>query len=97
MTKAEQFFESIKNKKIAFIGTGVSHNDLIEMFLGKGLDVTVCDKKSREAMGELADRFEAKGAKLSLGEKYLDGGMSHLMVYHDDCGWRYEGDSSGNP
>ena len=27
----------------------------------------------------------------------IDGGMSHLMVYHDDCGWRYEGDSSGNP
>ena len=27
----------------------------------------------------------------------IDGGMSHLMVYHDDCGWRYEGTSSGNP
>lgn len=81
MTKAEQFFESIKNKKIAFIGTGVSHNDLIEMFLGKGLDVTVCDKKSREAMVELADRFEAKGAKLSLGEKYLDAIYSSDIVF----------------
>ena len=21
----------------------------------------------------------------------IDGGMSRLMVYHDDCGWKYEG------
>nr|WP_308628876.1 SDR family oxidoreductase [uncultured Eisenbergiella sp.] len=22
---------------------------------------------------------------------HIDGGMSRLMVYHDDCGWKYEG------
>lgn len=71
MTKVQRFFDDIKNKKIAFIGTGVTNNDLIRMFLKKGLDVTVCDRKSREAMGELADEFESKGAKLSLGEEYI--------------------------
>lgn len=81
MTKAEMFFNGIKNKKIAFIGTGVSHNDLIEMFLKKGLDVTVCDKKSREQMGSLADRLEGMGAALSLGESYLDAVFSSDIVF----------------
>ncbi|MBQ8569468.1 MAG: UDP-N-acetylmuramoyl-L-alanine--D-glutamate ligase [Oscillospiraceae bacterium] len=72
MNKTEQFFTNIKNKKIAFIGTGVSHNDLIAMFIGKGLDVTVCDRKSAEDMGELYSRLKAMGCKFSLGDNYLD-------------------------
>ncbi len=72
MTKAERFFDSIKNKRVAFIGTGVTNNDTIRLFLKKGIDVTLCDKKTREQVGELADEFEAAGAKLSLGETYLD-------------------------
>lgn len=72
MTKAEKFFEDIKNKKISFIGTGVTNNDIIRLFLKKGFDVTVCDKKSRQDMGGLADEFEQAGANLSNGENYLD-------------------------
>ena len=72
MTKAEIFFEDMKNKKIAFIGVGVSHTDLIKMFLKKGLDVTVCDKKTKEQMKEY-DELSLAGAKFSLGEGYLDG------------------------
>ena len=48
MTKAHMFFESLKNKRIAVIGAGVSHFDLIKLMLSKGLDVTVCDKATRE-------------------------------------------------
>lgn len=72
MTKAERFFNDIKDKKVAFIGTGVTNNDTIRLFLKKGIDVTLCDKKTREQVGALADEFEAAGAKLSLGETYLD-------------------------
>ena len=72
MTKAEIFFEDMKNKKIAFIGVGVSHTDLIKMFLKKGLDVTVCDKKTKEQMKEY-EELSLAGAKFSLGEGYLDG------------------------
>jgi UDP-N-acetylmuramoylalanine--D-glutamate ligase len=81
LNKAELFFKNIKNKKIAFIGTGVSHNDLIKMFLKKGLNVTVCDKKTREQMGDLADKLESLGAKLSLGENYLDAIYSCDIVF----------------
>lgn len=72
MTEAERFFNEMKGKKIAFIGVGVSHTDLIKLFLKKGLDVTVCDKKTAEQMAE-HDMLYELGAKFSLGENYLDG------------------------
>lgn len=72
MTKAEKFFSEMKNKKIAFIGVGVSHTDLIKLFCKKELDVTVCDKKTAEQMKEY-DELSASGAKFSLGDGYLEG------------------------
>lgn len=85
MTKAEKFFADIKNKKVALIGTGVSHIDLIGLLLKKNIDVTVCDKKTREEMGELAYSLESKGAKLSLGANYLD------AIYKADIVFRTPG------
>lgn len=73
MTKADFFFKSIKGKRVAFIGIGVSNTDSILMFLEKGIDVTACDKASREKLGEVADKLEKAGAKLCLGDGYLDG------------------------
>ena len=46
MTKAEKFFDEIKDKRIAFIGTGVSHNELIRLFLKKGYNIVICDVSS---------------------------------------------------
>lgn len=65
-------FSCLESKKIAMIGTGVSHNDLIKLFLKKGFDVTLCDKKSAEALGDIYDEFKNLGAKFILGEEYLD-------------------------
>lgn len=73
MTKTERFFESLKDKKVALIGTGVSHIELIDLLLKKGIKVTVLDKKTREQFDdELYNRFESKGAEFILGECYLD-------------------------
>ena len=72
MTKAEQFFQEIKVKKVAFIGVGVTNNDTIRLFLKKGIDVTVCDKKDADKMGEIYGELKSEGAKFSLGENYLD-------------------------
>ncbi len=72
MTKAEIFFNEMKNKRIAFIGVGVSHTDLIKLFLKKGLNVTVCDRKTKEQMKEYSELLAA-GAAFSLGDSYLDG------------------------
>ena len=73
MTKTLRFFETLSNKKIAFIGTGVSHTELIKLFLQKGIDVTILDRKTKEEYdAELYASFEKKGAKFILGDAYLD-------------------------
>ncbi len=72
MNKTERFFEDMKSKKIAFIGVGVSNTDLIKLFLKKGLNVTVCDRKDAEKMGSVYDELKGLGAGFCLGDTYLD-------------------------
>lgn len=81
MTKAEKFFLDIKDKKIAFIGTGVSHNDLIMMFLKKGIKVIVCDKKNAEQLGDIYGKLRDEGAEFSLGEDYLSAIFSCDIIF----------------
>ena len=82
MTKAMRFFNSIKDKRVAFIGVGVSHNDLIKLFLTKGINVVICDKKSEDEFDEtLYEEFSARGAEFSLGENYLDEIFNCDIVY----------------
>ena len=69
MKNINGFFNELKTKKIAFIGVGVSHTDLIALFCRKGFDVTVCDK--RQSLDE-EKTLAPLGAKFILGEKYLD-------------------------
>ena len=68
----KQFFEQIKGKKIAMCGIGVSNTPLILNFLEKGAKVYACDRRSREMIGEIADKLEAAGAELCLGDSYLN-------------------------
>ncbi len=67
-----QFFSIIKGKRIAMLGLGVSHTQLIFAFLKQGAKVYACDRRTREQIGPIADRLEAAGAKLRLGGGYLD-------------------------
>ena len=68
----QQYVDSLHDKSIAVIGIGVSNTPLIELLCGNGCNVTACDKRSREQMGTEADRLEALGTKLRLGEDYLE-------------------------
>ena len=73
MTRSQRYFSEMKNKRVAFIGVGVSHLELIRLFLSKGIKVVVCDKKSKDEFDEaIYEEFSAKGVDFSLGEKYLD-------------------------
>lgn len=67
-----EYVESIKDKSIAVIGAGVSNKPLIRLLLMAGCDVTVCDKSTLEELGAEAFDMIMRGAKLRLGEKYLD-------------------------
>ena len=71
--KAEQFYNELKGKKVAFIGAGVSHKQLIEIFAQKGAVVTLCDKKELSGFGEYAETLKRLNINLSLGENYLEG------------------------
>ena len=71
MTLSE-YVDSIRGKRIAVIGIGVSNTPLIELLCRNGCDVTACDRRSREQLGEEAMRLESLGARLQLGEDYLE-------------------------
>lgn len=73
MSKIQRYFNMIKDKRVGFIGTGVSHNDLIKLFLSKGINVVICDKKDEEHFDPaLREEFLSRGAEFALGENYLD-------------------------
>jgi len=66
------YINSVKDKRIGVIGVGVSNRPLIEALAMGGCKVTACDKASREALGDYADKLESMGVELILGEHYLD-------------------------
>jgi UDP-N-acetylmuramoylalanine--D-glutamate ligase len=69
----DEYVSGMRNKRVAVIGIGISNKPLIELLLRGGCDITICDKRPREAFGEELGEFEALGAKPRLGETYLDG------------------------
>ncbi len=74
-----EYVDMIKNKSIAVIGIGVSNMPLIELLLSHGCDVTACDARSMEQMGADGQRLIDMGAKLKLGEDYLEGLNQQLI------------------
>ena len=56
-----EYIDTIKNKKVAVIGIGVSNTPLIDRLLAEGVSVTACDKRTREQMGAQADDLERRG------------------------------------
>ena len=54
------------------VGAGISNTPLIHALLSAGIDTEVRDKRTYEQMGSAAHSFEAAGAKLCLGQRYLE-------------------------
>lgn len=69
----QDYLASLRGKRVAVIGIGVSNTPLIKTLLQAGISVTACDKSPRENFGDLAAELESMGAILQLGETYLDG------------------------
>lgn len=77
----EHYFETLRGKSIAVLGAGVSNKPLITILLQSGLNVTVRDKGSRESFDAvLLQSWEAQGARLALGEDYLEG-LSEDVIF----------------
>ena len=68
-----QYLDTLKNKTVAVVGIGVSNTPWLRRLLQEGIRVTACDKRSRDALGALAEELEKAGCRLQLGESYLQG------------------------
>ncbi|WMJ23880.1 UDP-N-acetylmuramoyl-L-alanine--D-glutamate ligase [Paludicola sp. MB14-C6] len=79
--KIAAFYSFLKTKKVAFIGLGVSHNDLIKLMLKKGIDVTLLDKREADAIGEQYNELKDEGANFCLGNDYLASLTDYDVVF----------------
>ena len=75
-----EYVSGLKGKRIAVIGIGVSNTPLIKLLLSSGCDVTACDKRSLQEMGMEALELINFGAKLKLGDNYLEG-LDHDVIF----------------
>ena len=68
----ESYLDSIREKTVAVVGIGISNMPLLELLCRSGIQVTACDKRSREELGETGKKLVSLGAELQLGEDYLE-------------------------
>ena len=67
----DSYFESLKGKRIAVLGLGVSNRPLVRLLLEYGCDVLGCDRTPREKLDAEVLELEQAGCRLHLGEEYL--------------------------
>ena len=79
MTAFEKYFTSLKDKKIAVLGLGVSNRPLVRLLLEFGCAVTGCDRTPREKLEEEVLELEKLGCTLSVGDGYLDDLQADLV------------------
>ena len=70
-TAFELYFNSIRKKKIAVLGLGVSNRPLVNLLLEFGCSVVGCDRTPREKLDADVLELEKMGCVLHLGENYL--------------------------
>ena len=71
--RVDAYFERLRGKRAVVLGIGVSNRPLIRMLLEYGAEVTACDKTPREKLDEEVLALERLGARLHVGEGYLEG------------------------
>ena len=72
-TSLQRYFQTFSGKTVAVLGAGVSNKPLIALLLASGVDLTIRDRSPRESFdGALVARWEGQGARLRLGEDYLE-------------------------
>lgn len=68
-----EYFEKLRGKRVLVLGLGVSNRPLVRLLLQYGAEVTGCDKTPREKLDAEVLELERMGAKLHLGDSYLEG------------------------
>ena len=66
------YFQSLKGKRIAVFGLGVSNRPLVKLLLSYGCTVTGCDRTPREKLDAEVLELEKMGCQLKVGDTYLE-------------------------
>ena len=66
------YLDRLKGKRVLVLGLGVSNRPLVRLLLQHGAEVTGCDRTPREKLDEEVLELERMGAKLHLGDGYLE-------------------------
>ena len=77
----QEYVDSLRSKRVAVIGIGVSNTPLIDLLLENGLPITVCDMRGYSALADEAETLSTRGAELRLGEDYLEGLNSFDVIF----------------
>ena len=59
--KFDEYFQSLREKRIVVLGLGVSNRPLVRLLLRYGCSVTGCDKTPREKLDEEVLELERLG------------------------------------
>ena len=71
MSEFDNFFASLRGKRIVVLGLGVSNRPLVRLLLEYGCTVLGCDRTPREKLDGEVLELEQAGCRLKLGEDYL--------------------------
>ncbi len=71
-SKLEQFKKSIKDKKVAVLGIGISNIPLIKYLVNLGVSVTAFDKNTQESLSDALSELNGLPVQYSLGNDYLE-------------------------
>lgn len=70
--EAKEYYEQLKGKKVAFLGIGVSHKQLIHKFVACGAEVTLCDMREMDEFDEDIDGIRELGIAFQLGKHQFE-------------------------
>lgn len=88
MNKLDEFKYNVAGKNITVIGIGISNLPLIKYLVSLDANVTACDRRSAEDLGENYTELEKLGVKFNLGDGYLNN-LSGDMIFKTP-GMRYD-------
>lgn len=88
MNKLDEFKYNVAGKNITVIGIGISNLPLIKYLVSLGANVTACDRRCAEDLGENYTELEKLGVKFNLGDGYLNN-LSGDMIFKTP-GMRYD-------
>ena len=88
MNKLDEFKYNVAGKNITVIGIGISNLPLIKYLVSLGANVTACDRRSAEDLGENYTELEKLGVKFNLGDGYLNNLLGDMIF--KTPGMRYD-------